>query len=398
MVGKWATAAVLASVLCGLCAPARAITTGPSETTGVLAVDTVQEPSPAAPSPVPVSATPRVALLLPLRSESLGEAAEAVRAGFMAGFERDKDSMALTVFETGDAAQNTLAGYADAAANNDIVVGPLSRTDVTAITLSRAIGKPTIALTQPDVDVDAEGALPRQLLVIALSIEDEARQVAQWAGAGRNAARVFTVSGNTAWQRRAAKAFAAQWKQQGGEAAPLELSASAGYFSASSLAMLKKRVQSERPALLFLALDAGQAKQVRAVLGNEVALYGTSQLNPTAPQDRAVAEPSPELNGVRLLDLPWQIQLDDPAVMIYPRAEVATDQRRSADLERLYALGIDAYRIAHELALQHTRFDIDGVSGRLSVGFGKGPAKFKRTLLPAVYQDGVVVALPNAPQ
>lgn len=348
-----------------------------------------------------VSAPTRIALLLPLRSESLGRAAEAVRDGFMAARQRDPEGAEVTTFETGDAAQDTLGGYAAAAADNDIVVGPLSRTDVTAIALSRAVGKPTIALTQPDVDAELEGALPRQMLVIALSIEDESRQVATWAGAGRKSAHAFVVATATAWQRRAAKAFSSQWQKQGGEAHSMELSGSSGYFNASSLATLKKRLQAEKPALVFLALDAAQARQVRAAIGTDIALYGTSQLNPFVPQERDVSEHTPEMDGVRLLELPWQIQLDDPAVMVYPRAEVAADQKRSADLERLYALGIDAYRIAREITRQpgqrRTSFDLDGVSGKLQIAFGAGPAQFSRTFVPAIYRDGLVVPLGTPP-
>jgi len=36
------------------------------------------------------------------------------------------------------------------------------------------------------------------------------------------------------------------------------------------------------------------------------------------------------------------LQADHAAVMIYPRQVIAADQKRSADMERLYALGIDA--------------------------------------------------------
>src|SRR5476649_743925 len=48
----------------------------------------------------------RIALLLPLRSEALGPAAEALKAGFMAGYERDHDNFTVDVVETGDVAQD----------------------------------------------------------------------------------------------------------------------------------------------------------------------------------------------------------------------------------------------------------------------------------------------------
>ena len=423
----WRSGAALALLLCGLCAPAAANTTDvppAAPTLGEPAVPSEslplpqpepqqqqpqqqqpqQQSQPQPPEPAdtmrassqPDAAAPlRIALLLPLRSEPFGRAAEAVRDGFMAASQRDPAAASVTVFETGDGAQETLSGYAEAAASSDIVVGPLSRNDVTAIALSRAVAKPTLALAQPDISVESEGGLPRQLLVVALSIEDEARQVASWAATDKKNAHAFVVSTATLWQRRAAKAFSQQWKLLHGEAQNMELSSSAGGVSASSLVMLKKRLQNEKPALVFLALDAEQARQVRSAIGDEVALYGTSQLNPNVPQNHESSERANEMDGVRLLDMPWQIQTEHPAVMIYPRAEVATDQRRSPDLERLYALGIDAFRIAREIGAHHTKFELDGVTGKLQVGFGAGPARFKRALLPAIYQDGLVVPLPS---
>ena len=80
--------------------------------------------------------------------------------------------------------------------------------------------------------------------------------------------------------------------------------------------------------------------------------------------------------------------------MIYPR--LGNEIKPPADNERLYALGIDAYRIAREILLGHSSsFKIDGVTGRLAVQFARGSAnpnrtlpRFERQLLPAVYRTG----------
>jgi len=98
-----------------------------------------------------------------------------------------------------------------------------------------------------------------------------------------------------------------------------------------------------------------------------------------------------DLDGIRLLDIPWQLQADHPAVMVYPRLVVDADQQRSADLERLYALGIDAYRVARDIANGQTRFELDGVTGRLRVRFDTEPPRFERIAEQAIYRDGGVV-------
>ncbi|MFT5960985.1 MAG: outer membrane PBP1 activator LpoA protein [Burkholderiaceae bacterium] len=371
------------AMLVGLCATAGANTTAAAGLAGL--------PPAAGELIVPTSPrqAPRVALMLPLRSEALGPAAEAVRAGFMAGYERDRNGATLTVYTSGEGIRDVLATYAEAALSNDIVVGPLSRTDVTTLIQNDAIRRPTIALSPPDGD----SPVPKQLLVIGLSVEDEARQVASWAGAGKKDARALVLTGSAAWQRRTGKAYTAQWQQLGLESQTLELLTSGTYFDAANLASLKKQLQADKPTLVLLALDAAQARQVRAVVGSDLPLYGISQLNPFVPQERTSNTAWPDLDGLRLLDLPWMIEPTHPAVMVYPRVVPVPDQPRSADLERLYALGIDAWRIANEVGAHHPRFVLDGVSGKLAVTFDGSETSFRRTSLQAVFRDGTVAPL-----
>jgi outer membrane PBP1 activator LpoA protein len=356
--------------------------------------DITIHPDVTVPAPASLNAEPevRIALLIPLQSEALAAPAEAVRAGFLAAHEREQDGIAVTVVETGDAPQDVLSAYVDAGGQHDIIVGPMSRSGVAAVAQSGEVRKPTIALTQPDT-TGGELKLPQQMLVIGLSIEDEARQVAAWAGAGKRAGRALVVSSNIAWQRRAADAFAAQWQKQGRELEAIELPAFSGYLAARDIEQLKTQLEFDKPDLIFAALDERQAKQLRAAIGNQIPLYGTSQLNPVALSDGAIAARTTDMNGTRLLDIPWQLQSDHPAVMTYPRPVPAADQHISADIERLYALGIDAYRIAREIALKHNDFELDGVTGKLKVRFDAQAPLFERTQQQAVYRDGSVVTV-----
>ncbi|HYD61345.1 MAG TPA: penicillin-binding protein activator [Noviherbaspirillum sp.] len=386
MSGQWAKLMVLGTVLSGLCLPVRANTTGPAVApdTGVVT------------SPVDLSTTEKtvsIALVLPLRSDILREPAEVLRAGFQAAYERERDGITVNVVETGDSPQDILSGYKAASALNDVVVGPLSRTGVTAVVQSDAVARPTLALTPPDTAESGDVKLPPQMLVIGLSIEEEARQVAEWAVHDGKKGKALVLFTPTAWQRRAAKAFETQWQQRGREVEVVEVPANDGFLNGRSLLQLKKQLETDKPAVLFLALDARQARQVRAIIGKDIALYGTSQLNPVALEDRAVAERAAEMDGTRLLDIPWQLQADHPAVMTYPRLVVDADRKRNADHERLYALGIDAYRIAREIAERHTNFEIDGVTGKLKVRMDPAHAQFERITQQAVYREGSVVSV-----
>lgn len=382
MSGQWAKLMVLGMVMSGLCLPARANTTA--------------EESGAVTSAVDLSTTEKrvsIALLLPTHSEILRAPSEVLRAGFQAAYEREQDGITINIVETGDSVQDIISGYKAASALNDVVVGPLSRTGVTAVAQSEAVDKPTIALTSPDGGENGDIKLPPHMLVIGLSIEEEARQVADWAVSERRKGKALVLYTPTAWQRRAAKAFESHWQQRGREVEAVEVPSNDGFLNGRNLLQLKKQLETDKPAVMFLALDARQARQVRAVIGKEFALYGTSQLNPIALTDRAVAERAAEMDGTRLLDIPWQLQADHPAVMTYPRLVVEADQKRNADLERLYALGIDAYRIAREIADRHTDFEIDGVTGKLKINIDPSHARFERVTQQAVYREGSVVGI-----
>ncbi len=394
----------LALLWCGLCAAAQANTTAAGVAplaqnaaagTGPLGPPTgTMVPTDPLAGPTSTPAAIRMALLLPLRSSTLGAAAQAVRDGVLAGYEREAAGVTVDVVDSGDASQDVLSAYAAAVGKFDIVIGPLSRADVAAVAQSGTVSRPTIALSPSQApDGEAEPALPPRMLVVGLSLEDEARQVADWIGAVRPGAKTFVVSTGSAWQQRAARAFAAQARQAGLAIQAMELSLASGYVSPSGLVQLKQRIVAEQPEALFVALDAQQAKQLRVAVGDEIPLYGTSQLNPLTQSDWAAAEPVNELNGARLVDIPWQLQPDHPAVMVYPHPLPDPERRRSADLERLYALGIDAYRVARAIAAGSTSFGIDGVTGKLAVSFGDGAPGFRRIEPQAVYRDGKVQAL-----
>ncbi|HEU4375581.1 MAG TPA: penicillin-binding protein activator [Telluria sp.] len=330
----------------------------------------------------PIERTTRIGLMLPLRSEALGVPADAVRAGFMAAYERDPTGFTVNLIETGDSAQDTLDAYATALEHNDIVVGPLARSAVSALAASDLVKKPTIALNHPEART-GDGSLPPQMLVIGLSIEDEARQVADWAGAEHPGGAAVIVSGSNSWQRRIAASFAAQWKQLGHASQTIVLSDSNGYLSEAALGELRAQVDAALPALVFTALDPSQAGQVRGAIGADIPCYGTSSVNPGADPGNAIAA----LDGIRLLDLPWEVLPSHQAVMTYPRWNTSG---RTLDIDRLYALGIDAFRVAREITLHPgADFRLDGVTGQLSISFGNGPARFQRVQPAAVYQGGV---------
>lgn len=356
-----------------LCAPVETNTSALPATEPALPPPAVQT-APVA-SPQPRSGPVRIALLVPLNSDTLGAPAQALRDGFLAGWERDREGFAVEVMATGNDDRGTLAAYRQAAARSDVVVGPLSRSAVQAVAASGDLPTPTVALNH------LRGAPPRNMLAIGLSIEDEARQLADWAHSEQPTGAALLVAGPVPWQRRMAQAFEARWSELGRTLHTAELPVANGYVDANAIFALRNRAEGEAPAFLLAALDAEELRQVRSGLGTTLPCYAASPANPGRAPGIQVAE----LEGVRLLDLPWQVQPDHPAVMLYPRLLA---DGNTLEMDRLYALGIDAFRVARQLALQPgVPFELDGVTGNLSATPGAQPS-FKRTVVPAVYRDG----------
>jgi outer membrane PBP1 activator LpoA protein len=89
------------------------------------------------------------------------------------------------------------------------------------------------------------------------------------------------------------------------------------------------------------------------------------------------------LDEVRFVGMPWLLQRDHPAVMVYPRPDYGAD----VDLQRLYALGIDAFRLSQEVLEGRTAITLDGVTGGLTLGADR---VFRRALPVARFTDGTI--------
>jgi len=90
-----------------------------------------------------------------------------------------------------------------------------------------------------------------------------------------------------------------------------------------------------------------------------------------------------DLADIRFVDMPWLLQPDHPAVMIYPRANPPL----TPDMERLYALGIDSFRLLQILldGSYRTALPLDGVTGRIRLSNNN---QLQREAIPAQIKQG----------
>jgi outer membrane PBP1 activator LpoA protein len=313
-------------------------------------------------------------LLLPGESEAFGRAAESVREGFAAAARvASAHVLPVRIYFVSDQPARVIAGYKDAvAAGARFVVGPLTRTGVTALVERAQIAAPTLALNVPE---RKSGERPN-LYTLSLQLEAEARQIARVAlRDGRRKALTVTDAGTLG--RRMREAFKDEFYRGGG----YHIADYAHSTDVAALDGLRKAAGLGVADMVFLALNAASARGV-APYTAPLIVYGTSQLNPT--------QSGPGVYGdaveVRFVDMPWMLQPEHPAAIVYTRAT----GRESDHLERLYALGVDAFRVAQALVEGKRDMDIEGLTGRLYLA---PDHTIRRILLLAVIRSGKLAVL-----
>ncbi len=324
-----------------------------------------------------------IALFVPPADGIYRRATAALVDGVRAAHSRDGAGITVEVAEV-DVDLIALRGLYDELLQRgfSMVIGPLTRDVVALVADAGAPPVFTLALNQ------SEGhSLPPNMLSLGLSIESEARQAA--AIAYDEAAlvaprpRAALVQDDTALGARSAAAFAERWRSRGGDVYdPIEV-------TTTSSSRIRSKLTPLRADVTFVAGQPVLAQAVRVALGARAVIYGTSRLNTGAVltgQAGGVPFPirSPELDGVRLIDLPWRVQPDAPAVMAYPRPA-----DMNLEVQKLYALGIDAFRIARLLVDRAPVIDLDGVTGRLRLS-ADGTTITREGVL-VEYRDGVLV-------
>ena len=314
---------------------------------------------------------PFIGLLLPLNAPDFARAAEAVRLGCQAALAFAENRQVLQVLRTDARPETILAEYEAAVQRGAaVIVGPLTRSGVSALAATGRVSVATLALNVTEGDAP----LPSRLYTFGLSVDAEARIVARMAFA-RGLREAVVVQASNFLAKRLSRAFADEWFALGGRISDVR-----EFGARADLVDLRRGLADSQAQLTFLAAEADQARTVRPYLNNQIPVFATSQINDgkTGPLVNS------DLNGIRFVDMPWLVQPDHAAVMVYPRLEGF-----STELQRFYALGIDSCRIAGALLSGQQRVFLDGVTGKISYHGGNA---LQREPVQAVFRDGVGVS------
>jgi hypothetical protein len=234
----------------------------------------------------------------------------------------------------------------------DLVIGPLVKRSVSALAGSGALPVPTLALNR------THGASAENLFQFALAPEDEAVSAANHAfAAGVRRAAILSPEG--AWGTRMATAFRNQWRALGGQ-----IVAQPRYGSIFEGAATVARSDAE--IVLLVATTATVAElwtEVRAA-GFKGPVIATSHVyDGTFDRQRHA-----RLAGLYFVDIPWLLdqQRSDRLSRQALRARLPSI---SGPLARLYAMGIDAYRLAPRAAAMRAQPGtfFPGETGGLSI-------------------------------
>jgi outer membrane PBP1 activator LpoA protein len=329
-------------------------------------------PPPAGPA-IARAAGNAIALILPLESPTYGRAASAVKAGFVAAAARAGASARVQVISHGD--DGVLPAFAAAAQSGvALAVGPLTRDDLKIVLAMSPMRPRMLALNQSD-----EGTpLPGGVYALTLAVEHDAELLMRVAR-GDGVKAIAVVGSDAPFQRRFTQSFVAAWRREGG-AAPREYRFDA---NPEQLGALRRELATQPTDAVLLAVDASEAALAKSFLRGRV--YASSQITDGLP-----AQMLYDLENVRYIEVPWLAEPDDPAFAGVPRADYDDPV-----LERLYALGIDAFAVAQMLAepTPPDRIELDGATGHLSLLPSRAFAREGRVM---TIHDGHVLAEPPA--
>jgi outer membrane PBP1 activator LpoA protein len=324
----------------------------------------------------------RIAVLLPLTGNT-ANAGRAVQDGITAAWLADSGSRPVVDMVDASGAAATEALDKAVGQGDEVVIGPLEKTAVDAIFKRGVPPLPMIALNQSAADFTAM----THVVQFALAPEDEARSVAERAYADGHL-RAWALTADDQWGQRVFNAFTERWQQLGGVIVSHVTYSNNTHDFATPVkqlldiegskqrgAQLKKTLNrdivtelqaNQNVDFLFLAAYSLQARQIQPQLRffgvRDLPIYATSHVYMGDLNTRRDAD----LDGITFGDMPAIVspQQGDLSQLLNPDR-----QDKSGSYSRLFAMGVDAYRIIHQAAAMRAdeTMKYQGETGTLTI-------------------------------
>lgn len=370
----------------------------------------------------------QIALILPL-SNRFAKAASAIRDGFLAAHYNQQpgatsntlaapfsiDTPTTTVptikiyDENDDPALIELIYEQAIDEGAEFVVGPLNKDAVNQMATRSNLPVPLLALNYSEQrPTEKDGAALPNLFQLSLSPEQEARHAAEKAWLdGHHRATIITPA--SAWGERVAKAFSERWLQLGGSVVEKQTyNDRKSDYSLPIQRLLNVDESEQRKKTLrrllgskvefiprrrqdidfiFMIARPKQARLIRPQLrfhhAPKVPVYATSH----SYSGTIDADMDRDMDGVIFSDMPWTLTTEGDGHTLKTDIEQLWPNA-SKRYSRLYALGVDAYRVIAELnTLRLDRSSYyQGETGDLYLDVEN---RLQRRLLWARFQRGI---------
>lgn len=289
-----------------------------------------------------------VGLLLPFSDQGLYPFCDAIERGFTAAKTNANESVDIKIYISHSDKETIEQLYKKA---NDegvkYIIGSLSNEEEN---VARKINGPIKTLfLSPKYLID------KTTYNLSLSALDEIRQIVK---ISRNLGmqRATVISSPSSESNVMTQYFSEVWLTSGGEAANVVV-VDKGIGSEK----VKNFTKEKNGDVIFIATDAGTARNIRPFLDPAIPSFGTSQIYSGVPfnsEDSA-------LKGIRFIDSPWIIDRNNPKFSGYKQA---ADDLPMGESQRWFALGADAYQILINLdQLSKESINIEGLSGNINI-------------------------------
>ncbi len=349
-----------------------------------------------------------IALVLPVQ-EPVGKAiSEGFLSAYYEALANGRDVPQVRIYDTSYQPE-PLVLYDQAVEDGaQLIIGPILKDAVRRVQRSsRPMPVPTLALNYGDPG----NSSPQGLYQFGLAPEDEIVQAADtaWA-AGHRYAAVLTPSGGD--YLRIQDSFVNYWQQLGGTIVSVDSYADARdyspvikrIFSIDASEARAARIRNIIPRqnveftprrrqdvdFIFLLANPNEGRQIKPTLAfhfaDDVPVYAMPSIYDGGTNTAA----NRDLNNIIFNDAPWILENDDPL-----KADASsTWSAASGPIQRLRAMGVDAYRLYLRMELMrefpYTR--LNGATGELHY---ESDGSIHRKLRNAVFVNGIANPLDN---
>ena len=359
----------------------------------------------------------KIAVLMPNADNPLNVFAQAIVKGIRAENKQLSTPHEIILLPR-KIGQSTLSHLQDASLMGaSVAIGPITRDDVNEISELPFLPLPVVSLNLPEDDVKS----PELLMNFSLSLEEEAKQVASMAiqslaKENKDSLNIVLFEGASPINQRVANTFEQALAEESISITRIPITkelltlpklyevknfssltlgtkslpdTAEGYENAKqyneNLTQSFSKLGSSSYSAVFLVTDARTAALIKPRLPRDTRVWGTSMINPGNPEQSVIASLAFDLQNTGFVDAPLILRYNNQDF----KASFGVTPPNSLIARRLFAFGVDAYRLARLWMKWQPEITMAGTTGSLS--FKKNvSANVSRIAQPAVFYHGQI--------